>query len=96
MKLTVPCPPFSHLNYVLNPDESFCQSLWVNLDSVCWSKPDEDFTEEAEEALNDQYDRQIREFYEDERDRVHAARVSEQLHQLPDHHHPPKFRQESS
>ena len=44
------------------------------LDSVCWSKPDENFIDEAEEALNEQYDKQISQFYLDERERVRAAR----------------------
>ena len=95
-EVNCPLPPIFSSQLCLKSRRIFLSDSLPNLDSVCWSKPDEDFTEEAEEALNDQYDRQIREFYEDERDRVHAARVSEQLHQLPDHHHPPKFRQESS
>ena len=53
----------------------FSKSL-PSLDKLCWCKPDYDFTDEAEEALNEQYDRQVREFYEDERDRVRASRLS--------------------
>ena len=51
-------------------------------------KPTHDFTDEAEEALSEQHDRHIREFYEDERARVQAARAVEP-HPWPavQHHH---------
>ena len=45
-----------------------------SLDSICWCKPDEDFVNDAEEALCDQYDREVRDFYLDERERVRAAK----------------------
>jgi hypothetical protein len=51
-----------------------------SLDSICWCKPNENFEDEAEEALVEQYDRQVHEFYEDERDRLLASR--EAVHHL--------------
>ena len=44
-----------------------------SLDSICWGEINdtlEDLADQAEEALNDQYDRDIRDFYLDERERV--------------------------
>ena len=41
-----------------------------NFNTMCWVKPDDTFEDEAQEALNDQYDRQIEEFYLAERERV--------------------------
>ena len=52
-----------------------------NLDSICWSKPSQDFIDEAEEALAEQHDKHVREFYLDERERVRAIR--EQQHSPP-------------
>ena len=54
----------------------FLSNSLPNLNSISWSKPCEDFSEEAEEALAQQYDRQVQEFYEDERERVRVARVA--------------------
>ena len=45
-----------------------------NFNTVCWVKPDDTFQDEAEEALNEQYDRQIEEFYISEQERVKSLR----------------------
>ena len=44
---------------------------------MCWCPPDTNFEEEANEALNEQYDRIVREFYSEERDRLIALKQSQ-------------------
>ena len=40
---------------------------------MCWSNPVEDFADEAEEAVAQQHDRQVQEFYDEEREHVQEA-----------------------
>jgi hypothetical protein len=56
-----------------------------NLASISQFKPSYAFAEEAEIALSEQYDRKVKEFYEDEQDCVRAARAGEPDPQPPDH-----------
>ena len=46
-----------------------------NFNTICWVKSDNTFQDEAEEALNEHYDNQIKEFYISERERVKLMRV---------------------
>ena len=55
-----------------------------NLTKMSWCQPSENFTDEAEEALAEQDDRIIREFYEDERERIRAERAASLEDQEPD------------
>ena len=58
---------------------------------MVWSRNiAEDFTDDAEEALSEMYDREIRDFYEDGREHVQeacVARLGVQLPQPPDDQH---------
>ena len=73
-KITVPLPPIFSSQLCHKSRPIHLSDSLPSLDSICWSKPDGNFLDEAEEALNEQYDKEIREFYLDERDRVRAAR----------------------
>ena len=52
--------------------QSHSSNSLPNMNIIGWYKPDYDCTDEAEEALAEKYDRQVRKFYEDERDLVRA------------------------
>ena len=84
-QITYPLPPIfsSELCYKSRP--IFLSDSLPNLASISQFKPSYAFAEEAEIALSEQYDRQVKEFYEDERDRVRAARAGEPDPQPPDH-----------
>ena len=70
-----PLPPiFSSDLCRLSPKIHFLSKSLPNLDSICWVKPDTMYQDEAQEALNSQYDRQIVEFYISERERVSSLR----------------------
>ena len=85
-KITSPLPPiFSSELCYKSPMIHLSRSL-PSLDSICWCKPDEDFVNDAEEALCDQYDREVRDFYLDERERVRAAKEHAQLQKHHGHH----------
>jgi hypothetical protein len=67
--ITEPLPPIfiSQLLHHTKPIRFLSRSL-PKLDSICWGKLNdtfEDLADQAEEALNDQYDREIRYFYLD-------------------------------
>ena len=73
MKTQLP-PIFSSQLCTISPTIKFLSRSIPNLDSLCWCHPDEDFRDEAEQALNEQYDRQVADFYEDEREKAQALR----------------------
>ena len=73
-KVTTPLPPIFSSQLCHYSRSVFLSNSLPNLNSICWSKPCDDYSEEAEEALAQQYDRQVREFYEDERERVRVVR----------------------
>ena len=73
-KITDPLPPIFSSQFCHKSRPIHLSDSLPNLDSICWSKPDEDFLAEAEEALNEQYDKEIRDFYWDERERVRNGR----------------------
>jgi chromosome segregation ATPase len=79
-KVTDKLPPIFSSQLCHHSRRIYLSNSLPNLDSICWSKPSENFVDEAEEALAEQYDKQVKEFYLDERERVRA--VHEQ-------HHPP-------
>ena len=72
-QITSPLPPIfsSELCYRSRP--IFFSNSLPNLARMTQFLPTSDFNEEAEEALSEQHDRQVREFYLDERERVRAA-----------------------
>ena len=76
--ITSPLPPiFSSQLCHITPKLRFLSKSAFHLDTICWVKPDDSYQEEAEEALNQQYDRNIEEFYLSERDRVRLSRMAE-------------------
>ena len=80
-KVTDQLPPIFSSQLCHHSRRIYLSNSLPNLDSICWSKPSKDFIDEAEEALAEQYDNQVKEFYLDERERVTALR--EQQHQPP-------------
>ena len=56
------------------PQIKFLSRSHPDLDSICWRHPDINYEDEAEQALNDQYDREVQDFYLIERDRVKTLR----------------------
>jgi hypothetical protein len=87
--ITSKLPPIfsSELCYTSRP--IFIPNSLPNLASISQLTSTYNFTDEAEEALVEQHDRQIRELYADERDCVRAARAGEPDNWPPDHHHHP-------
>ena len=78
--ITEPLPPIFSLQlfHHSKPIRFLSRSL-PSLDSICWGKMNdtlEDLAEQAEEALNEQYDRGLREFYLDDRERVKNERLN--------------------
>ena len=75
-----PLPPIfsSQLFHHSKPIRFLSRSL-PSLDSICWGEMNdtlEDLADQAEEALNEQYDREIKDFYLDERERVKTERLN--------------------
>ena len=75
-----PLPPIfsSQLFHHSKPIRFLSRSL-RSLDSICWGKRNdtlEDLADQAEEALYEPYDREIRDFYVDERECVKTERLS--------------------
>jgi hypothetical protein len=56
-RVSSPLPPIFSLQLCHKSRPIFLSDSLPNLDSVCWCKPNEDFKNEAEEALAEQYDR---------------------------------------
>ena len=82
--VTSPLPPiFGNQMCWKSRPFHFSNSL-PNLKMLSWCQPNYDFTDEAEEALAEQYDRQVREYYEDECARVRASRLSTNSEQVED------------
>ena len=73
--VTSPLPPIfnSQLCFKTPPIKFLAKSL-PNLQNNCWRQPDTNYTDKAEEALAEQHDRQVREFYLDERERIRTLR----------------------
>ena len=67
-------PIFSSQLCTISPAIKFLSRSIPNLDSLCWCQADADFTDEAEQALNDQYDRQIADFYKDKQEKAQALK----------------------
>ena len=68
----------------------FLSKSLPNLEMVWCRNTAEDFTDEADEVLSEMYDKEIRDFYEDERERVRkacVARLGVHLPQPPDDQH---------
>ena len=70
-------PIFSSQLCQITPKLRFLSRSAFHLDTICWVKPDDTYQEEAEEALNQQYDRKIEEFYLSEKERVRLSRISD-------------------
>jgi hypothetical protein len=75
-KVTSPLPPIFSSELCYTSRKIFLSNSMPNLTKMSWCQPSENFTDEAEEALAEQDDRIIREFYEDERERVRAERAA--------------------
>ena len=86
-QVTSPLPPIFSPELCYNSRSIFLTNSLPNLARMSQFKPTNDFTDEAEEALSEQHDRQIREFYEDERERVRAARAGGPIPWPPEQHH---------
>ena len=74
-KVTAPLPPIFSSQLFHFSHSIFLSNSLPNLNSICCSKPCEDFSDEAEKAIAKQHDRQVQEFYDDERERVCVARM---------------------
>ena len=75
-----PLPPiFSSELRRKTPKLHFISRSHPDLNTILWCKPDTDFIDEAEEALNEQYDREVQEFYSDQRDRLKAFKQENQV-----------------
>ena len=48
-----------------------------DLDTILWCQPDTNYEDAAEEALNEQYDWEIQDFYSLERDRLRSLKESQ-------------------
>ena len=76
-EITSALPPiFSSQLCHQSPQIRFLANSLPNLSTIAWIKitPEEALRDAAEDALNDQHDRQIAEFYISERDRVRNQR----------------------
>ena len=72
-QINSPLPPiFRSTLFHQTPRISFMSNSLPSLEAICWGKIDDDeqLRDLAEEALADQYDRQVTEFYLSERERV--------------------------
>ena len=69
--VTDPLPPiFSmELRYKTKPIHFLSKSI-PNLDSILWCPPDDEYLDEAEEYLCQQYDREVKEFYIEAREKA--------------------------
>jgi hypothetical protein len=68
-------PPIFNSNLChLTSKINFLSNSLPNLDTILWVEPDTTHQDEAEEALNNQYDRQIDDFYRTEQERIKAQR----------------------
>jgi hypothetical protein len=71
----MPLPPIFSSNLChLTPKINFLSNSLPNLDTILWVEPDTNYQDESEEAFNDQYDRQIDDFYRTEQERIRAQR----------------------
>jgi hypothetical protein len=62
--VTSPIPPiFGSQLFSKAPRINFLSRSHPDLASICWVQPDENFTDETEEALNEHYDNQVKQFY---------------------------------
>jgi hypothetical protein len=75
-RITSPLPPIFSSQLCFKSRPIFLSKSLPNLEMVWCRNTAEDFTDEAEEALSEMYDRQICDFYEDERECVREARVA--------------------
>ena len=80
--VTDPLPPIfsSQLCYRSRPIHFLSRSL-PKLNRILWCPPDDDYIDEAEEFLAEQYDREIRDFYLDAQEQArlrHEGQVDEQ------------------
>ena len=75
--ITTPLPPIfnSQLLFKTPPIKFLSRSI-PNLDKICWSQPDYGNTDEADEALADQYDREVKDFYIEACERARILRLS--------------------
>ena len=74
--VTLPLPPIFNSDLCLYSPRIRTLSISLpKLDSMCWVKttPEDKLRDEAEEALNDKYDGEVRQFYLTERDRVKSG-----------------------
>ena len=69
--VTDPLPPiFSmELRYKTKPIHFLSKSI-PNLDSILWCPPDDEYLDEAEEYLSEQYDREVKDFYLEAREKA--------------------------
>ena len=79
-KVTDQLPPIFSSQLCHQSRPIYLSNSVPKLESICWSKPSEHFIDEAEEALGEQYDRQVKEYYIDAKDR---ARAAHEQHHLP-------------
>ena len=86
-QVTSTLPPIFSSELCYNSRPIFLSNSLPNLARMSQFQPTNDFTDEAEEALSEQHDRQIREFYEDERERVRAVRAGGPIPWPPEEHH---------
>ena len=75
-EISEPLPPIvsSDLCHT-SPRIGYLSKSLPNFHMICLVTPDDNFQDEAEEALNEQYDRQIEEFYTSKRERVKSLRA---------------------
>ena len=67
-EITCPLPPIFSSKLCHPTRRIFLSNSLPNISTIEWVKPDDSFQDEAEEALCEQYDRQVAEFYLEERE----------------------------
>ena len=73
-QITAPLPPIFNLQLCRRTPRIHLSKSLLALNTISWCPPDDVVLDAAEEALNDQYDRQVNEFYSEAWEAAHAKR----------------------